>query len=63
MALMELEDNILEKENAGIIEPCDFSDVTGEFPTEGDTGHVHGWGCTSVGKSEQLRGFQNYFTN
>ena len=52
MALMELEDDILEKENAGILQPCDFSHVadSGEFPTEGDTGHVHGWGCTRVGK-------------
>ena len=53
-ALMELEADILENDYTGKIATCDLRQDT-EWPTEGDTGYVHGWGCTQAGKWQWWR--------
>ena len=46
---MELEADILENDYTDKIVTCDAVRDS-EWPTQGDTGHVHGWGCTQTGK-------------
>ena len=48
MALLELEAAILENDYTGKIDlPPTGTDEN--WPGEGETGYVHGWGCTHVG--------------